>query len=269
MDFRWSTLSLLLAVAVVGLALTLATAVFPAAVLEAAGATIAGATAADATTAGDHVVVIDPGHNGANGTHIKEINRLVDAGGFLKACNTTGTTSLSGMTEAAFNWSVASKLGVILVADGWTVVYTRQDNHGWGPCVDQRGLTAAKVGAVALLSIHGDGGPSSGHGFHVIWPGPVANYTASTSKSSLRLATAVRDALVKSGASPSTYTGRRGLDGRTDLGTLNRSSVPSMMVEAGNLRNVGDDRELSTDAGQQRVAAAVAKGFEAWAGSTG
>ena len=264
MGLSRSTLSPFLAVAVAGLALTLATAVLPAAVLPPAVL-----PAARATTAGDHIVVIDPGHNGANGTHVKEINRLVDAGGFLKACNTTGTTSLSGVTEAAFNWSVASKLGAILVADGWTVVYTRQDNRGWGPCVDQRGLTAAKVGAVALLSIHGDGGPSSGRGFHVIWPGPVANDTVSPSKSSLRLATAVRDALVESGESPSTYIGRGGLDRRTDLGTLNRSSVPSTMIEAGNLRNVGDDRDLSTDTGQQRIAAAVAKGFEAWAGSTG
>ena len=35
-------------------------------------------------------VVLDPGHNRDNGQYPAEINRQVDAGGFPKACNTTG-----------------------------------------------------------------------------------------------------------------------------------------------------------------------------------
>lgn len=212
----------------------------------------------------ERIVVIDPGHNGANGAHARQINALVDAGGFTKACNTVGSTSLSGLTEAAFNWSVARKLGVLLKAGGWQVVFTRTDNAGWGPCVDQRGQRGAGPGVVALLSIHADGGPAKGRGFHVIWPKPLTGYTANTAKASSELATAVRDAMVASNFRPATYIGRNGLDNRGDLGTLNRSPVPSMMIESGNLRNVADDAELSSESGQQRVAAAVASGFEAW-----
>lgn len=210
------------------------------------------------------VVVVDPGHNGGNGAHPRQINRLVDAGGFKKACNTVGTTSLSGMTEAAFNWAVAQKLGAVLVANGFRVVYTRADNSSWGPCVDERGLTAGRVGAVALLSVHGDGAPAAGHGFHVIWPTTRRGYTDRTEPASSALAAAVRDSLVAGGFTPSTYLGRNGLDRRGDLGTLNRASVPSMMVEAGNLRNVGDDRVLSSAEGQQRLAEALAAGFIRW-----
>ena len=224
----------------------------------------ASAVAAQPSPTGARIVVIDPGHNGANGKHVREINRLVDAGGFMKACNTVGTTSLSGLTEAAFNWSVARKLGVLLTAQGWQVVYTRQDNNGWGPCVDVRGQTADRPGVVALLSVHADGGPASGHGFHVIWPRSIVGFTEKTAASSSALAAAVRDAMVASGFIPATYIGSRGLDNRRDLGTLNRAPVPAMMIESGNMRNVEDDRVLSSDVGQQQIAAAVASGFEHW-----
>lgn len=213
---------------------------------------------------GSRIVVIDPGHNGANGTHVREINRLVDAGGFMKACNTVGTTSLSGLTEAAFNWSVARKLGTLLTAQGWQVIYTREDNDGWGPCVDARGRTADRPGVVALLAVHADGGPASGHGFHVIWPKSIVEFTEKTAASSSALATAVRDAMVATGFTPATYIGRRGLDNRGDLGTLNRAPVPSMLVESGNMRNVADDHVLSSDGGQQQIAVAIASGFEHW-----
>ena len=215
-------------------------------------------------TTGSRTVVIDPGHNGANGGHVREINRLVDAGGFMKACNTVGTTSLSGLTEAAFNWSVARKLGTLLTAEGWRVIFTRQDNSEWGPCVDARGRTADRPGVVALLSVHADGGPASGHGFHVIWPTSIVGFTDKTVASSSALAASVRDAMMASGFTPATYIGSRGLDNRGDLGTLNRAPVPSMMIESGNMRNVADDRMLSSDAGQQQIAVAIANGFEHW-----
>ncbi|MEI6701777.1 MAG: hypothetical protein WCL38_08495, partial [Actinomycetota bacterium] len=47
-------------------------------------------------------IVIDPGHNGGNATYPWTIARLVDAGGFLKACDTDGTVTLSGYPEHAF-----------------------------------------------------------------------------------------------------------------------------------------------------------------------
>ena len=210
------------------------------------------------------IVVVDAGHNGANRLHSKEIDQMVDAGGFLKACNTVGTSGLSGLSEAAYNWAVATRLESILRRDGWIVVLTRSDNNGWGPCVDRRGLTAGRVGAVALLSIHADGAPATGHGFHVIYPAARSGVTATTASSSSDLAVAVRDAMVNAGFAPSTYIGRNGLNQRSDLGTLNRSSSPSMMIESGNMRNPADDAILSSGQEQLHIAQAIAAGFESW-----
>ena len=100
----------------------------------------------------------------------------------------------------------------------------------------------------------------------MIWPLLVRRYTEKTSGPSLALAEAVRDALVEKGYTPSTYAGRNGLNGRRDLGTLNRSAAPAVIVELGNMRNRGDDALLSSAAERQRMAEAVADGFEAWVG---
>jgi N-acetylmuramoyl-L-alanine amidase len=77
-------------------------------------------------------VVIDPGHNGANWSHPAEINRLVDAGGFRKACDTTGTSTNDGYAEAAYNLDVALRLARILRAAGARVVLTRTTNEVGG-----------------------------------------------------------------------------------------------------------------------------------------
>ena len=205
------------------------------------------------------VVVVDPGHNGENALHTTEINRPVDAGGVKKACNTTGTEGDDGWPEADFTWAMAGELRSKLEAAGATVVLTRNDNNGWGPCVDQRGLTAGRVHARVLISLHADGASASAHGFHVIHPGPVAGYTDGTWGDSARLATLVRDDLVASGRTPATYVGTRGLNQRNDLATLNRSAVPSVMLELGNMRNAGDLADLHDPVWRAVTADAITK----------
>jgi len=210
------------------------------------------------------VVVVDPGHNGANAAHPEEIARPVDAGGFTKACNTTGTATDDGVTESSINWAVAQLLRDRLRAAGAEVILTRQDDEGVGPCVDQRGRTAADAGADVLVSVHADGAPADAAGFHVIHPGLRPGYTDGTVEPSAALAAAVRDALVTGGFRPSTYVGEDGLDQRDDLGTLNLARVPAVMVEAGNLRNRGDAAVLASPEGQARLADALAAGVEAY-----
>ena len=96
-------------------------------------------------------VVIDPGHNGANWSHPAEINRLVDAGGFRKACDTTGTSTADGYTEAAYNLDVAQRLARILRRDGANVVLTRTSNDGVGPCIDERAAIGNRAHADAAI----------------------------------------------------------------------------------------------------------------------
>lgn len=203
------------------------------------------------------VIVVDPGHNGANGRHTTEINRPVDAGGFKKACNTTGTAD-SGYPEATFTWELASRLATALRNKGATVVLTRQSNSSWGPCVDARGQTAARSNADMLISLHADGSSAGNRGFHVISAGESPAVSSEIAAASGRLADLLRDALIDAEVTPSNYTGRQGRVVRRDLGTLNRSPAPAAMIEFGNMHNAADLRLLRSADGQQRLADAVA-----------
>lgn len=203
------------------------------------------------------VVVVDPGHNGANGAHAAEIARPVDAGGFRKPCNTTGTEG-DGYPESRFNWETSQRLAGALEARGATVVLTRASDDGWGPCVDERGLTAQRVGAALILSIHADGADAAASGFHVIHAAAGPSVSEPVAERSAELATAARDRLVAAGLATASYLGAgTGLVARTDIATLNRSGVPGVMVECGNLRNPSDLARLRSAEGQQAVADAL------------
>src|ERR1700733_12980629 len=56
------------------------------------------------------VVGIDPGHNGRNWTDPAFIDHLIWNGREQETCDTTGTQTDAGYTEAQFNWNVASFL---------------------------------------------------------------------------------------------------------------------------------------------------------------
>ncbi len=209
------------------------------------------------------VIVVDPGHNGGNFNHPRQIAQKVDAGGFQKACNTTGTAA-QGVTESSLNWAIAQKLAQRFRAAGAKVVLTRTDDQGVGPCIDKRGKTAKNNNADLLISIHSDGAHSSGHGFHVILPKPVRGYTDATAGPSARLGACIRDSLVTQGLTTSTYVGRDGLHPRSDMGTLNNAGAPAVMMELGNMHNTKDFALLTSPNGQTKIVDGLVKGAEAF-----
>lgn len=192
------------------------------------------------------VVLIDPGHQLGNATHLRKINRLVNAGGFRKACDTTGTATNGGFPEATFVWKVALALKRQLVRRGATVYLTRHTNSyaDWGPCIDVRGRMGQRVGADAAISIHGDGTVAGVHGFFVIMPTDRRHWTHDIYRSSRRLGHRVKRGLIDAGVAVSNSYGGDGLDFRGDLGTLNWSNVPRVLVELGNMRNRRDARHM-------------------------
>jgi N-acetylmuramoyl-L-alanine amidase len=211
------------------------------------------------------VVVLDPGHNGGNAAHPDVVNAPVpDGAGGTKPCNTTGTETNAGYPEHAFTWDVALRMRDRLAAAGVTVVLTRQDDAGVGPCVDVRGQLAGRSGAVAFVGIHGDGAAAGGRGFHVI-TSSLAPAGADVAARSTALATAVRDAMTA--VEPvSTYTGRSGLDPRADLAGLNLNAVPAIYVECGNMRNATDAALMSNTGGRDKIAAQLTAGVLAFLG---
>jgi N-acetylmuramoyl-L-alanine amidase len=210
-------------------------------------------------------VAIDPGHNGGNAAHATQIARLVDAGTLQKACDTVGASTNDGYSEHAYNVDVALRLARELRARGARVVLTRATDTGWGPCITRRAAIANAARADAAISIHADGGPSTGRGFHVIYPPSIRGLTDDIAARSRRLALDVRSAFAGGTGEPySTYVGTRGLDVRSDLGGLNLSNVPKVFVETANMRNAWDARRLRSARYRQLEAAALARGLAAF-----
>ncbi|MFJ7211572.1 N-acetylmuramoyl-L-alanine amidase [Amycolatopsis sp. NPDC098790] len=228
---------------------------------------LSSSVAAPPPVASGRVVVLDPGHNGGNGSHPAEINRQVPAGrGQTKPCNTTGTATNAGYPEHAFTWDVAQRVGKALAGKGIRVVYTRQNDTGVGPCVDRRAAIGNEAAADAVVSIHADGSTAAGaNGFHVAYSAPPLN--AAQGEPSTRLAQVVRDTLRTSGFSTSNYIGGNGLSARSDLGGLNLSTRPAVLVECGNMRNAAEAARMTSEEGRQQYASTLAAAIEAYLAS--
>lgn len=210
-------------------------------------------------------VVIDPGHNAGNATHRSEVNRLVDAVTLRKPCDTTGTSTAAGYPESSFNLDVSERLAIVLRASGVRAVLTRTSETGWGPCITDRAAIGNRDRADAAISIHADGGPPTGRGFHIIEPAAIAGVTDQIVGPSRRLGVALRDAYLAMGGMPlSTYAGKDGIDVRSDLGGLNLSKVPKVFIECGNMRNATDAASLSNPAFREHIARALAAGIDAF-----
>jgi N-acetylmuramoyl-L-alanine amidase len=214
------------------------------------------------------LIALNPGHNGGNGSHPAEINRLVPADryGDRKACDTTGTNTNGGYPEHEFNWDVTLRVRTLLRAHGVRVILTRPNDTGVGPCVDARAAIGNEPGVAAVISIHADGAAPDGHGFHVCEDSrPPAG--AAVADRSHRLTVAVHDALLHgSGLTTSTYLGSNGYFPRSDLAGLNLATVPATFLELGNMRNAGDAALQTSALGRHRIAVAVAAGILGYLG---
>jgi len=210
------------------------------------------------------VVTIDPGHNGDNFSDPGAIGKLVWNGREDEACDTTGTATDAGYTEAQFNFDVAQDLAADLEAEGASVVLTRTTNRGVGPCVTERAAIGNNAHSDAAVSIHADGGPPGGRGFAILEPVADGVDDAIVAPSQV-LGTDVRAAFLAQTTMPlSTYDGTDGIAPRDDLAGLNLSTVPKVLIECGNMRNATDAALLVSSAFQQQAAHAIAAGITAF-----
>jgi len=206
------------------------------------------------------IVFLDPGHNGANDA---SINRQVPTGrGGTKDCQTSGTTTGGGFPEHTFNWDVVLQIRQALDQLGVRTAMSRGNDNALGPCVDERAAMANALNPDAVISIHADGGPPGGHGFHVNYSNPPLN--EAQAGPAVQFATVMRDQLVASGLTPSTYIGSNGLYGRSDLTGLNLAQYPSILVEMGNMKNADDAAQMESATGRAAYAAAAARGITAY-----
>jgi len=206
------------------------------------------------------IVFLDPGHNGANDANM---TRQVPTGrGGTKDCQASGTNTDSGYAEHTFTWDTTLRIRAALTALGVRTAMSRGNDDQVGPCVDERAAMANALQPNAVVSIHGDGGPATGRGFHVLYSAPPLNPVQAGP--SVQFARMMRDQLAAAGIPPSTYIGTDGLNPRSDIAGLNLSQYPSILVELGNMKNPVDSMLMESADGRQKYAAAVVNGVVAF-----
>ena len=205
-------------------------------------------------------VALDAGHNAVNEASIND--QVPNGRGGTKACNTSGTAADDGYAEHTFNWAVVGLINGSLNQMGVHTGLTRGDDGSTGPCVDERAARANALHPDAIVSIHADGGPPSGSGFHVNYFSPPLN--DAQSGGAIQLAHIMRDTLVQAGFHPATYIGSDGLYGRDDLAGLNLAQYPAVLVELGNMKNADDAARMESADGRAKYADAVTQGIVAY-----
>jgi N-acetylmuramoyl-L-alanine amidase len=214
-------------------------------------------TATAAPNIANMIVFLDPGHNGAND---ESISRQVPTGrGDTKDCQASGTTSDSGYPEHTFTWDTTLRVRQKLNALGVRTAMSRGNDDALGPCVDERANMANSLHPNAIVSMHADGGPPNGRGFHVNYSAPPLNQAQAGP--SVQFAKVMRDQMQSAGLTPSTYMGNDGLYGRSDLAGLNLAEYPAVLVELGNMKNPADTALIESEDGRQKYADAVVRGI--------
>ena len=212
---------------------------------------------AAASTIAGMAVFLDPGHSGV---YDSSMTRQVPTGrGGTKDCETSGTATSDGYPEHTFNWDVALRIRDALNQMGVRTQLSRDNDSGSAPCNDQRSAAANAMRPDAIVSIHADGAPPSGRGFHVNYSSPPLN--DAQSGPAIQLADIMRDSLVASSLQPSTYIGANGLYGRADLAGLNLDQYPAVLVECGNMKNADEAAQMESADGRARYAAAITQGI--------
>ena len=227
-------------------------------VLLGAGALMS-APRASAGVAGS-AVFLDPGHNAVNDASINQ--QVPNGRGGTKECQTSGAATNDGYPEHAFAWAVVALINGSLNQMGVRTQLSRDNDSSVGPCVDERAAAANAMRPDAIVSVHADGGPASGGGFHVNYSSPPLNDVQAGP--AVQLATTMRDALSQAGFQPSNYIGSGGLYGRDDLAGLNLAQYPAVLVELGNMKNADDAARMQSPDGRAKYAAAVTQGIVAY-----
>ncbi|WP_228460922.1 N-acetylmuramoyl-L-alanine amidase family protein [Gordonia crocea] len=212
-------------------------------------------------------VFLDPGHQGSAAGH--SLNKQVpDGRGGRKPCQTSGATGVNGVKEHTVNWQVAQLVKGALESQGARVVLSRNDDTGWGGCIDERAAAANRSGANLAISIHADsssqGSDPGKRGFHLIVPKlPVPDKKADAVQrgEGRKASTVMRDAFKKAGFTPSNYVGANdGIQERSDIAGPNTTHVPLVFVEMGNLSNPTEAQALAAHDSQIKYATAVTDG---------
>lgn len=200
------------------------------------------------------LIVIDAGHGGK----VTSEKEPVSPGSkTLKAKNVSGASGITTRTpEHVITLNVALKLEKILINNGYTVIMTRKSSSQTIGNIE-RAEIGNKNNADLVIRIHADSSTNtSARGASMLVPGEVG-YAKDISTVSKRYGEIILKTLVGEVGMKN-----RGIVTRTDLTGFNWSKKPVVLIEMGFLSNSEEDKLLSSDGYQDKLALALSKGIE-------
>ncbi|MDD8048414.1 MAG: N-acetylmuramoyl-L-alanine amidase [Thomasclavelia sp.] len=203
---------------------------------------------------GGKIVCIDAGHQ-ARGNSALEPNG--PGSSVQKAKVTTGASGVAtGNTESSINLNIAIKLKNKLVAQGYTVVMCRESQNV-NISNAERATIANNNNANAFIRIHCDSSNSSAPtGTMTMAPTTSNPYCANIAARSQVLAQCVLN-----NTCAVTGSKNRGVSKTDTMTGLNWSKVPVTIIECGFLSNPNEDRLLSSDSYQDKLATGMSNGI--------
>lgn len=206
------------------------------------------------TNVSSKVIVIDPGH--ANRSNLEK-EPIAPGSSQMKIKDGGGAEGVVTKTsEQSINLKVAFKLRDLLQSRGYTVVMTKtREDQSLGNV--ERAEIGNKANAALVIRIHADSADtSSAKGASMLVPAAInentkAIYAASKKYGSSILNTMVSEVGMKN----------RGVIESSDMTGFNWSKVPVVLVEMGFLSNVEEDKLLSSQAYQDKLAKGLADGI--------
>ncbi|MBL4931688.1 N-acetylmuramoyl-L-alanine amidase family protein [Clostridium paridis] len=198
-------------------------------------------------------VVIDPGH-GAGGN--KGTEKISPDSNVMKIKDPGGAQGINTKTpEYVVAMQIASKLKTKLENNGIEVIMTKTDNNQ-----DPGNIDRAEVGnnnnADLVIRIHCDSAEdSSASGATMLVPAAVG-YAKNIKDMSKKDGGIILSELIKSAGMKN-----RGISERSDLTGFNWSKVPVVLVETGFMSNPNEDRWLSSNEYQDKIASGLSSGI--------
>ncbi len=216
-----------------------------------------GSTASGSSTSssgGGKVIVIDPGHASTSSSKTEpnapgsSVMKVMESGG--------ATGAYTGTPEYEINMNVAKKLKPLLEAKGYKVIMTKTENSTMLGNV-ARAEIGNDANAALVIRIHCDSSDSSSaNGASMLVPAKVNDRTTAIADISASYGRTILNTLTSQVGMKN-----NGVVTRSDLTGFNWSTVPVVLVEMGFLSNQNEDKLLSSDSYQNKLAAALANGI--------
>ena len=207
------------------------------------------------------LVALDPGHQSPN-VDMSATEPNAPGSSEMKRKATGGTTGqYSGIPEYELNMDIARMVKEALIAEGYDVILTREDNET-AISNAERATLANDAGADIAVRIHANGSEdSSVNGALVLIGSQNNSYVGSLYDDSYQLAQSVLNAYCET-----TGMANLGIQTNDTMTGINWSQIPVVILEMGFMSNQQDDLNMANDEYRQKMVDGIVKGINAYYG---